>query len=116
MALVVICRQEKVSFLQLEVLKNHVPIAVASRERIEAIGVETVQVHLMSKKSIRIENVLGVPDLDRRSFSVSVLAKKVLEVILGKENCEVKHNDILIVRAERVGKLYVIASRPIQME
>ena len=45
-----------------------------------AAGVGTIRVVLKNKKTIRIEDVLYVPQLDRRLLSISALSAKGLNV------------------------------------
>ena len=57
-------------------LRRTVCISIANGEKVLAAGVGTIRVVLKTKKSIRIEDVLYVLELDRRLLSFPALYTK----------------------------------------
>lgn len=73
-------------------------------------GIGTIRVVLKNKKPIRIDNVLFVPELDRRLLSASVLVERGLNVSFENGSCTIRNNQEIVTEVARKGKLYVMES------
>ena len=73
-------------------------------------GIGTIRVVLKNKKPIRIDNVLFVPELDRRLLSASVLVERGLNVSFENGSCTIRNNQEIVTEVARKGKVYVMES------
>ena len=88
----------KEEFSELRPLKNQTYISIANGNKVSAGGIGTVPVILKNKTPIRIEDVLHVPDLDRRLLSIPALAEKGLNVSFGRGVCEIRDNERIVTQ------------------
>ena len=63
-----------------------------------AAGVGTIRVVLRNKKTVRIEDVLYVQQLDRRLLSISVLSAKGLNVTFRNKTCEIRNDQEVVTQ------------------
>ncbi|KAI9920740.1 hypothetical protein PsorP6_001030 [Peronosclerospora sorghi] len=68
---------------ELEILKNTINITIANGSEVLAMGIGTVRV-MLKNETIKIEELLFVPDLDRRLLSIPALSRKGLQVLFTK--------------------------------
>ncbi|KAI9909085.1 hypothetical protein PsorP6_014813 [Peronosclerospora sorghi] len=101
-------RPSKNEFAELEMLKNPINITIANGSEVLAMGVGTVRVMLKNENPIKIEEVLFVPDLDRRLLSIPALSRKGLQVLFTKTHCEIRMKDEFVTRVTKVGKVYIM--------
>ena len=73
-----------------------------------AVGVGTIRVVLKNKKTIRIEDVLYVPQLDRRLLSISALSAKGLNVTFRNKTCEIRNDQEVATQVTQKGQLFVL--------
>ncbi|KAI9919778.1 hypothetical protein PsorP6_017631 [Peronosclerospora sorghi] len=98
----------KNEFAELEMLKNPVKITIANGSEVLAMGIGTVRVMIINEKSIKIEEVLFVPDLDRRLLSIPALSRKILQVLFTKLHCEIRMQDEVVTRVTKAGKVNIM--------
>ena len=95
-------------FVDIRPLNNSVSISIANGETMLAAGVGTIRVILKNKKPIRIEDVLYVPELDRRLLSVSTLSAKGLHVTFRNKTCEIRTDQEVVTQVTKTVKLFVL--------
>nr|CCA19869.1 putative polyprotein [Albugo laibachii Nc14] len=95
-------------FTNLEVITTPINISVANGAKLEAIGIGSVHMKLSNDRNIRVENVLYVPDLDKRLLSISAMNEKGLKVVFVQTTGEIKNGNDHIITVARSGKLFVI--------
>ena len=105
----------KSEFTDLQVLKKKIPISVANGSKVDAVGVGTIFARLKNNKNIRIDDVFYVPGLDQKLHSVSALAEKGLQVVFRNLTCEIKSDDRSIVEIQRIGKLFVLECKTLEV-
>nr|CCA26539.1 putative polyprotein [Albugo laibachii Nc14] len=98
----------KEAFSEIRPLKKDTYISIANGSKISAQGIGIVPVILENKTPIRIENILYVPDLDRRLLSIQALAEKGLNVSFGKGICQIRDNERVVTQVTKRGKVYVM--------
>lgn len=95
-------------FMEIRSLNRSVSISIANGETVLAAGVGTIRVVLKNKKPIRIEDVLYVPELDRRLLSIPALSAKGLHVTFRNRTCEIRNDQEVVTQVTRKGKLFVL--------
>nr|CCA27886.1 putative polyprotein [Albugo laibachii Nc14] len=96
-------------FVEIRSLNKPVGILIPNRETVLAAVVGTIRIILANKKPIRIEDVLYVPELDRRHFSIPALSSKGLQVTFRNKKSEIRNDhQELITKVTQKGKLFVL--------
>nr|CCA27162.1 putative polyprotein [Albugo laibachii Nc14] len=101
-------------FTEIRPLDKLVLISVANGVQVEAQGIGTIRVMLHNLKPIRIEDVLYVPQLDRRLLSITVLAGKGLEVTFSGSVFRIEDNEAVIVEVSKTGKLFILQCKRVE--
>nr|CCA15903.1 putative polyprotein [Albugo laibachii Nc14] len=105
----------KSEFTDLQALKNKMPISVANGSKVDAVGVGNIFARLKNNRNMRIDDVLYVPGLDQKLLSVSALAERGLQVVFRNLTCEIKSDDRSIVEIQRIGKLFVLECKTLEV-
>jgi hypothetical protein len=87
-------------------------ISIANGSEVTAVAVGSIPIVLANGKSVRVHDVLYVPELDRRLISISALVAKGLEVKFHGDQCVISHERTIITRVDRVGRLFVLHCLP----
>ncbi|CEG38640.1 FOG: Transposon-encoded proteins with TYA, reverse transcriptase, integrase domains in various combinations [Plasmopara halstedii] len=95
-------------------LDKPIAISAVSGGKVLVAGIETIRVILKNKKPTRIQNVLYVPDLDRRLLSIPALSGKVFHETFGKALCKIKNDNEVATRLTQKGKLFVLKCNPVE--
>ncbi|KAF4147404.1 hypothetical protein GN958_ATG03413 [Phytophthora infestans] len=82
-------------------------IVVASGQRLRAVGVGTVRFQAAGGCTIKVTDVLLVPDLDRRLLSIPSLVAKGVSVGFSSDGCTITFDGKLVARVEKRDKLFV---------
>lgn len=91
-------------------LKAPITISVADETIVSAVGVGSVKISLRGRPTIKLTDLLHVPDLDRRLISVPALASKVVQVCFERGVCKLSVNDNKVLSIRQSGKLFVISA------
>nr|CCA19879.1 putative polyprotein [Albugo laibachii Nc14] len=105
----------KSGFTDLQALKKKMPISVANGSKVDAVGVGNIFARLKNNRNMRIDDVLYGPGLDQKLLSVSALAEKGLQLVFRNLTCEIKSDDRSIVEIQRIGKLFVLECKTLEV-
>ncbi|KAF4028972.1 putative DNA-directed DNA polymerase [Phytophthora infestans] len=94
-------------FVEFRELDGTMDIVVASGQRLRAVGVGTVRFQAAGGCTIKVTDVLLVPDLDRRLLSIPSLVAKGVSVGFSSDGCTITFDGKLVARVEKRDKLFV---------
>nr|CCA23551.1 putative polyprotein [Albugo laibachii Nc14] len=105
----------KSEFTDLQALKKKIPISIANGSKVDAVGVGNIFARLKNNKNIKIDDVLYVFGLNQKLLSVSALAEIGLQIVFRNLTCEIKSDDRSIVEIQRIGKLFVLECKTLEV-
>jgi hypothetical protein len=98
-------------FIEYRTLDTPINISIANGSKLSAVGIGSVRITLPNKERVRIEEVLFVPQLDRRLLSVPSLVAKGLDVTFEANYCEIKLKGRIITKIPKIGKMYQLVGQ-----
>ncbi|OWZ03488.1 polyprotein [Phytophthora megakarya] len=98
---------DRTDFTVFEELASTLTITVANGERLPAQGKGTVKFVLEGGRTVCMTDVLYIPGINRKLISVSALASKGVQLSFGADVCVLKHEDKVVARVRKQGRLYI---------
>jgi hypothetical protein len=93
-------------FCEFRVLASAMTVTVASGERLRVSGIGSVRFAIGVSQTVKLTDVLFVPELDRKLLSIPLLVAKGAEVLFREYHCDIRFGGRLIARVHKEGKLY----------
>ena len=91
-------------------------VTIGNGESIPAIGIGCVSINLKLGDNHTVTTVIRdvyyVPDLDGNLLSVSYLAKFNLEVVFGRNSCQILDGNEVVGKGYKKNSLYLLAAMP----
>ncbi|GMF30479.1 unnamed protein product [Phytophthora lilii] len=87
-------------------LKTPVRITIADGTKIDAVAKGTLALKLMDGTSVKLSDVLYIPEVEGSLISVSKLAEKDVIAQFGKDKCVFHYGDAKVMEAKRCGNVY----------
>ncbi|GMF36112.1 unnamed protein product [Phytophthora fragariaefolia] len=93
-------------FVSMKELKMPFRITIADGMKIAAVATGTVGFKLMDGTTVKLSDVLYIPEIDGSLISVSKLAQKNVVAQFSKDKCVFRYRDAMVMEAKRSENVY----------